>query len=88
MHIYQRHVLSQSNLCERLFSLAKLIITDRRQSMHPSTLNNFLLLKLNHTLWSVSGIHHITIGDGEPAVELSEDEEHEEEGEEVDDEAA
>ena len=37
------HALSQSNLCERLFSLAKLIMTDRRQSMHPSTLNKFLL---------------------------------------------
>jgi hypothetical protein len=70
------HVLSQSNLCERLFSLAKLIMTDRRQSMHPSTLNDLLLLKLNHKLWAVSDIHYMlqTIGDGEPAAEFSDDE--------------
>ncbi|CAM9297017.1 unnamed protein product, partial [Ectocarpus fasciculatus] len=53
------HVLSQSNLCERLFSLAKLVMSDRRQSMNPSTLNNLLLLKLNHTFWTVSDIHSL-----------------------------
>ena len=39
------HVLPQSNLCERLFSLAKLILTDLRQSMNPSTLTDILFLK-------------------------------------------
>jgi len=73
------HVLSQSNLCERLFSLAKLVLSDRRQSMHPSTLNNLLLLKTNRHLWSVVDIQTV-IGeanhsDGEPDIELSDDEE-------------
>ena len=47
-----RHVISQSNLCERLFSLAKLIMSDRRKSMHPKTLNNVLLLRANRHLWN------------------------------------
>ena len=76
------HVLSQSNLCERLFSLAKLILSDRRQSMHPSTFNNLLLLKLNHKLWSVVDIQMLlnSIGAGEPNVELSDDEDDVEKG--------
>ena len=53
------HVLPQSNLCERLFSLAKLIMTDRRQSMNPSTLNDVLFLKSNHHLWNVNLIQEI-----------------------------
>ena len=67
------HALSQSNLCERFFSLAKLIMTDRSQCMHPSTLNDLLLSKLKHKLWAVSDIHYTlqTIGDRDPAVELS-----------------
>ena len=82
------HVLSQSNLCERLFSLAKLVMSDRRQSMHPSTLNNLLLLKLNHKFWTVSDIHSllITIGEGEPDIEVSDDEEVKEESEDEEDE--
>ena len=82
------HVLSQSNLCERLFSLAKLVMSDRRQSMNPTTLNNLLLLKLNHTFWTVSDIHSllITIGEGEPDIEVSDDEEDKEESEDEEDE--
>ena len=48
------HVLPQSNLCERLFSLAKLILTDLRQSMNPSTLNDILFLKSNRHLWNAN----------------------------------
>jgi hypothetical protein len=70
------HVLSQSNLCERLFSLAKLIMSDRRQSMHPSTLNNLLLLKTNRHLWDISDVQNILndIGEGEPDIVLSDNE--------------
>ena len=53
------HVLPQSNLCERLFSLAKLIMTDRRQSMNPSTLNDVLFLKSNCHLWNANLIQEI-----------------------------
>ena len=41
------HVLPQSNLCERLFSHAKIIKADRRKHMKPQTLNDVLLLKAN-----------------------------------------
>ena len=83
------HVLSQSNLCERLFSLAKLVMTDRRQSMRPSTLNNLLILKLNHKFWTVSDIHNLlnTIAEeGEPDIEMSDDEEDKDESEDEEDE--
>ena len=53
------HVLPQSNLCERLFSLAKLIMTDLRQSMNPSTLNDVLFLKSNCHLWNANLIQEI-----------------------------
>ena len=45
------HVLPQSNLCERLFSHAKIIMSDRRKHMKPQTLNDVLLLKANRQLW-------------------------------------
>ena len=31
------HVLSTSNLCKRLFSLCKILMSDRRKSMHPQS---------------------------------------------------
>lgn len=82
------HVLSQSNLCERLFSLAKLILSDRRQSMHPSTLNNLLLLKLNMERWSVKDIQLLLneIGEDDPDIVLSDDEDDEDDVMELDEE--
>ena len=53
------HVLPTSNLCERLFSLAKLILTDLRQNMNPSTLNDILFLKSNRHLWNANLIQEI-----------------------------
>lgn len=53
------HVLPQSNLCERLFSHAKIIMADRRKHMKPQTLNDVLLLKANRQLWSASVIQDI-----------------------------
>ena len=53
------HVLPTSNLCERLFSLAKLILTDLRQNMNPSTLNDILFLKSNRRLWNANLIQEI-----------------------------
>ena len=46
-----KRVYSQSNLCERLFSLAKILMTDRRKLMSPATLNNLLFLKVNKRYW-------------------------------------
>lgn len=45
------HCISTSNVCERLFSLAKLLMCSLRKSMSPSTLNMRLFLKANRNLW-------------------------------------
>ena len=37
----------------RLFSRAKLVMTDQRRSMDPSTLEAILLLRYNHDIWDV-----------------------------------
>ncbi len=51
------HIESQSNICERLFSRAKLIImTPQRKSMHPYRLESLLFLRYNFFLWSVTTV--------------------------------
>ena len=47
------HVSATSNVVERLFSRAKLVMTDQRRSMDPSTLEAILLLRYNHDIWDV-----------------------------------
>ena len=44
------HVSSTFNVCERLFSVAKLVISDLRKQMNPDTLNMILFLKANKEL--------------------------------------
>ena len=51
-----KHVTTQSNICERLFSQAKLIMSVLRKKMDPSTLNMLLLLKANKKLWPDASI--------------------------------
>jgi hypothetical protein len=46
-----RHVIATSNICERLFSRAKLLMSHLRRSMSPATLNMLLFLKANRDLW-------------------------------------
>jgi len=41
-----------SNLCERLFSRAKLVFSERRQRLLPKNLEIVLFLKLNRNLWT------------------------------------
>jgi hypothetical protein len=45
------HVASTSNMCERLFSLAKLIMSHLRKSMDPDHLEWLLFLKANKQFW-------------------------------------
>jgi hypothetical protein len=73
------HVLPQSNLCELLFSHAKIIMSDRRKHMKPQTLNDVLLLKANRHLWGPGLIQEIlndarNVQDGDDDVEDDEDE--------------
>ena len=53
------HLLATSYIAERLFSNAKLIMTDQRRCMNPSTLETILMLKLNKDLWDARDIEQI-----------------------------
>ena len=46
-----RHFLRLNNICERLFSRCKLIMTDNRKLMDPSTLEVLIMLRMNKDLW-------------------------------------
>jgi hypothetical protein len=50
------HVSVTSNKVERLFSRAKIIMEDRRCSMHPKMLENALFLRENSSLWDESTV--------------------------------
>ena len=45
------HVSSTSNICERLFSNAKLIMSHLRSHMDPDSLAMLLFLKANKRFW-------------------------------------
>ena len=47
-----KHVSPTSNICERLFSRAKLIMSATRKNMNPDTLNMLLFLRANRHLWT------------------------------------
>jgi hypothetical protein len=61
------HVYPQSNLCERLFSQAKLVMRDHRRSMHPETLNDILFLKANRKLWNATFLQEVWNAHGQGA---------------------
>jgi len=46
------HVIGRSDIVERLFSVCRLIISDRRKRMGPETLDLIVMLKYNQDLWS------------------------------------
>lgn len=56
-----RHCTCTSNVCERLFSLAKLLLSPLRKSMSPDTLNMLLVLKANKQLWTDARIIQIIL---------------------------
>ena len=45
------HVFPNSNICERLFSGNKLVMSDQRKSMDPSTIETVTMLDQNSDLW-------------------------------------
>jgi hypothetical protein len=47
-----KHCLTTSNIVERLFSRAKLILSERRKSMSPYHLELLLFLRANQELWN------------------------------------
>jgi hypothetical protein len=46
-----RHILRVNNICERLFSGTKRIMTDSRRHMDPSTLESLIMLRTNKDMW-------------------------------------
>ena len=48
-----------SNVCERLFSRAKLVMRPHRRLMDPSTLETLLMLRMNKDHWNVNVIQHV-----------------------------
>ena len=48
-----------SNIVERLFSAARLVLTDYRQSMTPYTFECVMFLKMNRKLWDASLVSNI-----------------------------
>ena len=53
------HVSPTSNIVERLFSNAKLIMTDQRRCMDPTTFETILMLKLNKDLCDARDIEKL-----------------------------
>ena len=47
------YVPPTSNVVERLFSNARLILTDNRKSMSPYTLECVMFLKINRDYWDI-----------------------------------
>lgn len=48
------HIPPTSNIVERLFSSARLVLTDYRKSMSPYTFECVMFLKVNRKLWDVT----------------------------------
>jgi hypothetical protein len=63
-----------SNLVERLFSRMKLVFSERRQNMNPSTLEMVLMLLCNKELWSVKDINDIYMEKSTPLMDDEDDE--------------
>lgn len=54
-----KHVCKDSNIVERLFSRAKLIMRDHRKHMSPYHLEMLLMLRCNSGMWNVQTIDNI-----------------------------
>ena len=50
-----------SNIVERLFSAARLVLTDYRKSMSPYTFECVMFLKINRDLWDASLVSNIVV---------------------------
>lgn len=58
------HVATTSNIVERLFSRAGIIMRPHRRCMDPSTLEIIIMLRMNKDLWSASTIDDIILRAG------------------------
>jgi len=53
------HVLPTSNICERLFSQAKHVMTTQRSALLPVNFEMLLFLKINQRLWGIQSVHKV-----------------------------
>lgn len=52
-------IVPTSNICERLFSIAGLVLNDRRMSMNDENFETAIFLRNNKCLWSISTIQKL-----------------------------
>ena len=57
------HVPPTSNICERLFSREKLVMTPHRRLMDPSTLEAILMLRMSKDLWDEVTVQKVILKD-------------------------
>ena len=55
------HVCSNSNICERLFSGDKLVMSDQRKCMDPTTLETVTVLDENSDLWDARDVQEFAL---------------------------
>lgn len=67
------HIESQSNVVERLFSHAKLIMTPQRRCMNPYRLESLLFLGCNYFLWDATTLQEAPRADPDVEDENAED---------------
>ena len=58
-----KHVCSTTNMVERLFSRAKLVMTDLRRSMYPRNLEMLMFLRTNRHLWDEAVVQRAILSD-------------------------
>ena len=80
-----KHVSPTSNICERLFSQAKLIMSATRKNMSPDSLNMLLFLKANRHLWPKPSIIQKILNDRKVAGFVDDDNDDESENDTEDD---
>ena len=56
-----KHVSPTSNICERLFSRASIIMTPNRRSMDPDMLEMIIILRFNKDLWDEETIQQCIV---------------------------
>ena len=56
-----KYVFPTSNLCERLFSRASLIMTPNRRKMDPETFETIIMLKSNKDLWDAETVQQCMV---------------------------
>ena len=54
--------MPMSNICERLFSIVRHVLTDRRNNANPTNLESQIFLNANRNLWVNREVNELTVG--------------------------